>query len=94
METTKIVRHAGNKVVSSNIFASYVKKAPTDKVVLVGTGGSRADSAEEFSIGTTVPAGEMQEWAHNWLISNGYSEADFTATVFIITHESGWRLML
>lgn len=92
METTKIVRHAGNKVVSSNIFASYVKKAPTDKVILVGTGGSRADSAEEFSIGTTVPAGEMQEWAHNWLISNGYSEADFTATVFIITHESGWRV--
>lgn len=34
----------------------------------------------------------MQQWAHDWLISNGYSEADFTATVFIISHESGWRV--
>jgi hypothetical protein len=26
------------------------------------------------------------------MLSNGYSEADFSATVFIISHESGWRV--
>ncbi|WP_422113303.1 G5 domain-containing protein [Gardnerella sp. DNF00536] len=92
METTKIVTRAKGKVVSSNIFASYVKKAPKDKVILVGTGGTSVSSSLASSIGTTVPAGEMQQWAHDWLLSNGYSEADFTATVFIISHESGWRV--
>lgn len=93
METSKIVTRANGKVVSSNIFASYVKKAPKDKVILVGTGGTSAGlGAAAASIGTTVPAGEMQEWAHDWLLSNGYTEADFTATVFIISHESGWRV--
>lgn len=97
METAKIVTRAKGKVVSSNIFASYVKKAPQDKIVLVGTGvvGGGSNSAGaglSASIGTTVPVGEMQQWAHDWLISNGYSEADFTATVFIISHESGWRV--
>lgn len=92
METAKIVTRAKGKIVSSNIFASYVKKAPKDKVILVGTGGSSAAIGLAASIGTTVPAGEMQQWAHDWLISNGYSEADFTATVFIISHESGWRV--
>lgn len=92
METAKIVTRAKGKIVSSNIFASYVKKAPKDKVILVGTGGSSAGIGLTASIGTTVPAGEMQQWAHDWLISNGYSEADFTATVFIISHESGWRV--
>lgn len=92
METSKIVTRAGKKVVSSNVFVSFVKKAPKDKVVLVGTGGAIVDPGFAASIGTTVPAGEMQEWAHSWLLSNGYSEADFTATVFIISHESGWRV--
>ncbi len=92
METSKIVTRAGKKVVSSNVFVSFVKKAPKDKIVLVGTGGASVDSGFAASIGTTVPAGEMQEWAHSWLLSNGYSEADFTATVFIISHESGWRV--
>lgn len=92
METSKIVTRAGKKIVSSNVFVSFVKKAPKDKVVLVGTGGASVDSGFAASIGTTVPAGEMQEWTHSWLLSNGYSEADFTATVFIISHESGWRV--
>lgn len=92
METAKLVTHVGKKVVSSNIFASYVKKAPKDKIILVGTGGELAGSPADISLGTTVPAGEMQNWAHDWLLSNGYSEADFTATVFIISHESGWRV--
>ena len=100
METTSLVKRAGDTVISSNVFTSYVKKAPVDKVVLVGTGsvssgsgaaaGSSSDAAS--SIGTTVPAGEMQQWAHDYLLANGYSEADFTATVYIISHESGWRV--
>ena len=92
METTSLVTRSGDTIISSNIFASYVKEAPQDKVILVGTGESSSSSSAAASIGTTVPAGEMQQWAHDYLLSNGYTEADFTATVFIISHESGWRV--
>ena len=88
METTNLVTKSGDTVVSSNM-----KKAPVDKVILVGTGStSSSSSSASASIGTTVPAGEMQQWAHDYLLSNGYTEADFTATVYIITHESGWSV--
>ena len=92
METTNLVTKSGGKVMSSNMISSFVKKAPTDKVILVGTGSSSTPSAAAASIGTTVPAGEMQQWAHDYLLSSGYSEADFTATVYIISHESGWNV--
>ena len=91
METTSLVTKAGDKVVSSNVFASWVKKAPVDKVVLVGTGSTASSgSSASASLGTTVPAGEIQSWAHDYLISNGYTEDDFTAASYIISHESGW----
>lgn len=95
MEATNLVTRAGGKVVSSTTFASYVKTAPTDQIVLVGTGStssSSSSSSAASSLGTTVPASEMQSWAHDYLISNGYTEADFTAAVYIINHESGWRV--
>ena len=98
METTSLVKRTGDTVISSNVFTSYVKKAPVDKVVLVGTGSTStgssgtAGSDAGASIGTTVPAGDMQQWAHDYLLASGYSEADFTATVYIISHESGWRV--
>lgn len=102
METTSLVTRAGDDVVSSNVFVSYVKKAPIDKVILVGTGSTSSSSSSSTtgagssstasSIGTTVPAGEMQQWAHDYLLANGYTEADFSATVYIINHESGWRV--
>lgn len=68
------VTKSGGKVMSSNMISSL------NKVILVGTGPS-TPSAAAASIGTTVPAGEMQQWAHDYLLSSGYSEADFTATV-------------
>ncbi|KAB7790453.1 aggregation-promoting factor C-terminal-like domain-containing protein [Bifidobacterium leontopitheci] len=89
METTSLVTRSGSKVVSSNVFTSYVKKQPVDKVILVGT-GSAAEAAAN-TLGDTVPAGEKQQWAHDWLIQNGYTEADFTAANYIINHESGWQ---
>lgn len=98
MEATNLVTRAGGKIVSSTTFASYVKTAPTDKIILVGTGStassssSSSSSSAASSLGTTVPASEMQSWAHDYLISNGYTEADFTAAVYIINHESGWRV--
>lgn len=88
METTSLVKRAGDKVISSNVFASWVKKAPVDKVILVGTGSTKSSSSAD--LGTTVPAGEVQSWAHQYLLDNGYSEADFTAANYIINHESGW----
>lgn len=59
-----------------------------DKVILVGTGSTKSPSSAD--LGTTVPAGEVQSWAHQYLLDNGYSEADFTAANYIINHESGW----
>lgn len=90
METTSLVTRSGDTVVSSNVFTSYVKTAPVDKVILVGTGSTATTSNN--SLGDTVPVGEMQQWAHDYLLSNGYTESDFTAAVFIINHESGWRV--
>lgn len=100
--------------ISSNTFTSYVKKAPVEKVILVGTGVQQAAPTQEAqpsttqktdgnassnnnaaaspSIGTTVPVGDMQQWAHDYLLANGGTEADFTATVYIISHESGWSV--
>lgn len=93
LETTSLVTRSGDKVVSSNVFTSWVKKAPVDKVILVGTGStssSSSSSSSSASLGTTTPVGEIQSWAHDYLLSNGYTEADFTAANFIISHESGW----
>ncbi|MDF7640342.1 G5 domain-containing protein [Bifidobacterium sp. ESL0784] len=92
METTSLVTKAGKKTISSNVFTSFVKQAPVDKVILVGTGSNSPVSSAAANIGSTVPVGEMQQWAHDYLLSNGGSEADFTATVYIISHESGWRV--
>ena len=102
IETTSLVTRSGDKVVSSDVFTSYVKTAPVDKVILVGTaevapttGSSQGDSLASGSasnIGTTVPVGQMQQWAHDYLLSTGQTEEDFTATVFIISHESGWSV--
>lgn len=105
MEATNLVTKSGGNVVSSNTISSYVKKAPVDKVVLIGTGSttpstpstsnkSDAGSSDASSndIGTTIPASDMQQWAHDYLLSNGYTEADFTGMVYIINHESGWNV--
>lgn len=92
METTNLVTRAGDQVKSSNTIASWVKTAPVDRIVLVGTGSTAKQSTSSGgSLGTTVPASEMQQWAHDYLISNGYTEADFSAAVYIISHESGWN---
>ena len=88
LQTTSMVTRSAGKVVSSTVFAKYVKKAPVDKVILVGTGS--AEEAAANTLGDTVPSGEKQKWAHDWLLANGYTEADFTAANFIISHESGW----
>ena len=89
LQTTSMVTRSAGKVISSTVFAKYVKKAPVDKVILVGTGS--AEEAAANTLGDTVPSGEKQKWAHDWLLANGYTEADFTAANFIINHESGWQ---
>lgn len=107
LEKTNLVTCSGDKVISSNTFTSYVKKAPVEKVILVGTAvqqqpaptqqeqpstAQKTDGNASSNIGTTVPVGDMQQWAHDYLLANGGSEADFTATVYIISHESGWSV--
>lgn len=55
-----------------------------------GAGASSAGSGS--SLGVTAPVGEMQQWFHDYLLSNGFTEADFSAGVWIINHESSWRV--
>lgn len=58
---------------------------------IINTGNSNSSSASS-GLPKTVPVGEMQQWFHDYLISNGYTEDDFSAGVWIINHESGWRV--
>lgn len=57
----------------------------------VQSSGSNGNGNATVDLGQTVPANEMQKWFHNYLLSNGYTEADFTAGVYIINRESGWN---
>lgn len=93
METTSLVTAAGRKNLSSNVFASFVKSAPVDKVVLVGTGsaGSAGSSVSSGPATTTAPVGESQSVAHELVISRGWGEDQFTCLVQLWNKESGWR---
>ncbi|AKV54972.1 putative secreted protein [Bifidobacterium actinocoloniiforme DSM 22766] len=92
METTSLITKAGSKSLSSNIFASFVKQAPVDKVILVGTGSGSA-SAPSASAGssTTAPVGDSQALAHGLVLSRGWGEGEFTCLVQLWNKESGWR---
>ena len=57
----------------------------------VQSSGSNGDGNVTVDLGQTVPTNEMQKWFHDYLLSNGHSEADFTAGVYIINRESGWN---
>lgn len=48
-------------------------------------------NSSSSSLGVTVPVGEMQQWAHDYMIANGYSEEEWSAMSWIITKESGWN---
>lgn len=87
METTSLVTAAGKKNLTSNVFASFVKQAPVDKVILVGTGGSSTPSGSS----TTAPVGESQNIAHRLVTSRGWGENEFTCLVQLWNKESGWR---
>lgn len=68
---------------------------PVEKPQETASGGSGGTSAGNSpaapSLGVTVPANEMQQWFHDYLLSNGYTEADFTAGSYIINRESSWN---
>ena len=89
METTSLVTEAGSKHLASNIFASFVKTVPVDKVILVGTGGGTP--AQSGSTTTTTPVGEAQSIAHDVVASRGWGEDQFTCLVQLWNKESGWR---
>lgn len=50
------------------------------------------DSSESSSsVPSAASSGEIQNWTHNYMLQNGYSEADWNAAAYIIQHESGWN---
>ncbi|BDR54247.1 G5 domain-containing protein [Bombiscardovia apis] len=97
METTSLVTKAGSKDISSNIFASFVKEAPVNKVIQVGTGSvavsapAAASGAPAGAAATTAPVGESQNIAHQIVVSKGLGEGEFTCLVQLWNKESGWR---
>ncbi len=99
MEATNLVQKAGKKRVSVNTLASWVKTAPVNKVVLVGTGSSASsssssssDSSSAAGTGTTMPVGEAQDYAHQQVLAKGWGEDQFTCLVQLWQRESGWRV--
>lgn len=104
MEATNLVEKAGKKQVSVNTIASWVKTAPVNKVVLVGTGTASSQSqsssssnqnqssSSSSSIGTTMPVGDAQNYAHQQMQSHGWDESQFTCLVQLWQRESGWRV--
>ena len=99
MESTNLVQKSGSRVVSTNTLASYVKKAPVNKVVLVGTkvvstpssSSSSSSASAPANYGTTAPVGEAQAYAHEQVKARGWSESEFTCLVQLWQRESGWR---
>lgn len=99
METTSLVTTAGSKNLSSNVFASFVKEAPVNKVIQVGTGAvvtatpgkSGPAGAPAPTNATTAPVGESQSIAHGIVLSRGMGEGEFTCLVQLWNKESGWR---
>lgn len=94
MESTNLVTKTGNNVVSSVPFSAYVKQAPVEKVILVGTGkkvSSNSAGSASVNLGTTAPVSQIQQAAHDAVIARGWSESDFTALVQLWNHESGWN---
>ncbi|MFT8704999.1 G5 domain-containing protein [Bifidobacterium aquikefiricola] len=96
METTSLITKVGGKDSSSNIFASYVKTAPVNKVILIGTGTVQATTAATTSATvpvsstSTTPVGTAQSIAHSQVLAHGWSESDFTCLVQLWNRESGW----
>lgn len=77
--------NAVNESVSAKQQADAQKAVQSQSYSTSSSGGSS-------SLGTTAPVGEMQQWFHDYLLSNGYTESDFSAGVWIINHESGWNV--
>ena len=49
MQTTKLVRRTGSKVTFSNTIVSFVKTAPTNEVILIGTQPAASQSSSQSS---------------------------------------------
>lgn len=95
MESTNLVQVVDGKTISTNTLASWVKKAPVNKVILVGTATTSSSSSSSGSssanYGTTTPVGTAQSIAHAKVIAKGWSESEFTCLVNLWQKESGWR---
>ena len=93
VEQTNLVTNNADGVVSTSTLTEYVKKAPVNEEVHVGTKKATAStsSGSSVNLGTTVPVSEAQSIAHEMVLARGWSESDFTALVNLWNKESGWR---
>ncbi|WP_418969154.1 G5 domain-containing protein [Alloscardovia omnicolens] len=92
VEQTNLVTKNGDSVIYTSTITEYVKAAPVNEEVHVGTKKSTAvPSTGSAQLGTTVPVSEAQAIAHEMVLARGWSESDFTALVNLWNKESGWR---
>ena len=102
MEITNLVTKNGTETLATNTITEYVKNAPINKVILVGTKKAASTSTPErksaspsssssASYGTTMPVGDAQSYAHSKVLARGWSESEFTCLVQLWQKESGWR---
>ena len=100
MEITNLVTKNGTETLATNTITEYVKNAPINKVILVGTKraastserkSASSSSSSSASYGTTMPVGDAQSYAHSRVLARGWSESEFTCLVQLWQKESGWR---
>ena len=60
MQTTKLVRRTGSKVTFSNTIVSFVKTAPTNEVILIGTKAVASQASQSSSSASSSPSSSSQ----------------------------------
>lgn len=71
------------------------KQAEEEAAKAISSSSSGSSSSSSSSSASSAPAStptsEMQQWAHDYMLANGYTESDWNAANYIIQRESGWN---
>ena len=97
-ESKKVINKNINKTVSTkDLMTSFqritAKLEAEAKAKAEAEAKAKAEAAEKAAaaLGTTAPKGEIQQYAHDLVISKGWTESDFSALVNLWNRESGWN---
>lgn len=78
---TRLVCTRNRETVEDSAFVAEPITPSVNKIIEVGT-----------AVTPDVPVAQMQAWTHDYMLSNGYSEEEFTIVVELIRRESNWSV--